>query len=257
MNIWFTADHHFNHPGIIRVCRRPFEITLDGLAAMNEALIAAWNARVQKHDTVYHLGDFLWRGDPQKFLARLNGNVVFMRGNHDARNFHNKVPGVHDVKLVNVPTATNPEQQVWLSHYAHRTWPKSHYGTWHLYGHSHSSLWDDPNALSMDVGVDTRPDFAPYSVDEIAAHMARKRFKPVDHHGRQETAEDKAEVLASLEPTRKEVLLRAAYDLLKKADEAHFVEQATAITVHYDDAECDGHCLMEDIAAELGIENEK
>lgn len=53
---------------------------------------------------------------------------------------------------------------------------------------------------------------------------------------------------------RKTVLLKAAYDLLKQADEAHFVEQATDIVVHYDDADCDGSCLMDDIAHELGIE---
>lgn len=54
---------------------------------------------------------------------------------------------------------------------------------------------------------------------------------------------------------RKIVLLRAAYDLLKKSEESHFVKQATAIVVHYDDADCDGYCLMEDIALELGIED--
>ena len=58
------------------------------------------------------------------------------------------------------------------------------------------------------------------------------------------------------EPTRIRVLLHAAYDLLKQAEEAHFVEQATEIVVHYDDADCDGFCLMEDIATELGIEDE-
>lgn len=55
---------------------------------------------------------------------------------------------------------------------------------------------------------------------------------------------------------RRLVLLRAAYDLLKQAEEDHFVRQATEITVHYDDTECDGYCLMEDIATELGIEEE-
>ncbi len=55
---------------------------------------------------------------------------------------------------------------------------------------------------------------------------------------------------------RKTILLKAAYDLLKKAEEGHYVEQATAIVVHYDDADCDGHCLMEDIANELQIEEE-
>jgi len=75
-------------------------------------------------------------------------------------------------------------------------------------------------------------------------------------HMRSVLADTKTELLATKEPTRKEVLLRAAYDLLKKADEEHFVEQATVITIHYDDAECDGSCLMQDIATELGIERE-
>ena len=53
---------------------------------------------------------------------------------------------------------------------------------------------------------------------------------------------------------RKLILLRAAYDLLKQAKGDHFVRAATEITVHYDDADCDGYCLMQDIAIELGIE---
>lgn len=54
---------------------------------------------------------------------------------------------------------------------------------------------------------------------------------------------------------RKEVLLRAAYDLLKRADQSYYVEQATSILVRFDDANCDGYCLMEDIAYELGLED--
>lgn len=52
---------------------------------------------------------------------------------------------------------------------------------------------------------------------------------------------------------RKEILLRAAYDLLKRSTEGSYVEEATSILVRYDDANCDGYCLMEDIADELDI----
>jgi hypothetical protein len=45
-------------------------------------------------------------------------------------------------------------QPIWLSHYAHRVWMRSHHGAWHLYGHGHHSLPDDPHARSIDVGVD-------------------------------------------------------------------------------------------------------
>lgn len=57
-------------------------------------------------------------------------------------------------------------------------------------------------------------------------------------------------------PDRKSVLLRAAYDLLTTADRAHFVEEAGSILTHYDNCDCDGSCLREDIAHELGIDSE-
>jgi len=49
------------------------------------------------------------------------------------------------------------------------------------YGHSHGTLPDDPNARSMDVGVDCN-DYAPFALDDILLKMYRKAFKPVDHH---------------------------------------------------------------------------
>ena len=53
---------------------------------------------------------------------------------------------------------------------------------------------------------------------------------------------------------RKVVLLRAAYDMLKKCNDSHVVISPMETTVFYDEADCDGSCLMEDIANELGIE---
>ena len=50
---------------------------------------------------------------------------------------------------------------------------------------------------------------------------------------------------------RKLVLLRACYDMLKKIDESHYVISPFETTVRYDDADCDGSCLMEDIKCEL------
>mgnify|MGYP001179480078 CR=1 FL=1 len=55
---------------------------------------------------------------------------------------------------------------------------------------------------------------------------------------------------------RKDVLLRAAYDLLKRASQDHYVREATSILTRFDDANCDGYCLMEDIATELRLESE-
>jgi hypothetical protein len=51
---------------------------------------------------------------------------------------------------------------------------------------------------------------------------------------------------------RKAVLLRAAYDLLKKQENSRIALYLLSETVYYDGADCDGECLMEDIKNELG-----
>lgn len=53
--------------------------------------------------------------------------------------------------------------------------------------------------------------------------------------------------------TRKDILLRAAFDMLKKCNDSPTVISPMETTVFYDDADCDGLCLMKDIAIELGI----
>ena len=55
---------------------------------------------------------------------------------------------------------------------------------------------------------------------------------------------------------RKAILLRACYDLLVKAEQSRYVIDVMRTTVWYDDADCDGFCLKDDIATELGIEEE-
>ena len=74
------------------------------------------------------------------------------------------------------------KRRIVLCHYAFRVWNKSHRGAWHLYGHSHGSLPDDPNSLSFDAGVDCH-EFTPISYERVKEIMAEKRFLPVDHHG--------------------------------------------------------------------------
>ncbi len=50
---------------------------------------------------------------------------------------------------------------------------------------------------------------------------------------------------------RSNLLLLKTMELLKKQDESPYVLNILEQTVNYDDAECDGSCLVEDIEAHL------
>lgn len=165
MTVWFTADSHFSHRNIIKYCNRPFS----SVAEMDETMIANWNDRVSQHDTVYHLGDFMFGKNQLRILQRLNGRKHLILGNHD-----------RDVSLADgwiwinhYAEVTCSKQHIVLFHYAMKVWNRSYYGSWHLFGHSHGTLPDDSNSLSFDVGVDCH-DFKPLSFEEVKQMMRPK-----------------------------------------------------------------------------------
>jgi len=179
VSIWFTADTHFGHANIIRYSNRPFA----SVAEMDEELITRWNQRVQPDDRVYHLGDFTLGGPEQAagYFARLNGEILVVPGGHDWRwlkgGGYRSRSGLEVTVLPPLCTIKVPlpglgrHQVVVLCHYAMRVWDRSHYGSWHLYGHSHGSLPPLPN--SLDVGVDVW-DYQPVSVELVMARILRQ-----------------------------------------------------------------------------------
>lgn len=181
---YFTSDTHFGHKNIIAHSHRPFKTTEE----MGAVLIENWNAVVNPTDTVYHLGDFALCNSKRatEILHSLHGEIHLILGNHDSwlkgQRRRDLFASVSQLKRVTVE-----DQIVVLCHYAMRVWERSHKGVWQLYGHSHGSLPDDPNALSLDVGVDTElAGYAPVSMDQLREAMARKEWQPVDHHQERE-----------------------------------------------------------------------
>ena len=70
----------------------------------------------------------------------------------------------------------------------------------------------------------------------------------------------RAALYALEEKDRAIVLLRASHDLLKKQHDNSYVLNLLAEVVFYDEADCDGNCLMEDIEYyfdEIGVEMNK
>jgi calcineurin-like phosphoesterase family protein len=201
MDIWFSSDFHFNHKNIVRGTSewgtdleqqvRDF----DTLEQHNERLIKNINACVKGGDALYFLGDWSFGGfeSIRKLRERLYAtNIHFVLGNHDHHIDNNK----DEIRQLfsSVNQYINKRiggQRMFLCHYAMRVWDKSHHGSWHLYGHSHGSLpdykADKGHSLfkSMDVGIDTHPEFRPYHFDEIAEIMKNRIILQVDHHNRE------------------------------------------------------------------------
>lgn len=84
--VFLTSDTHFGHAGVCRFTEA------DGVTKirpwtdpdeMDEEMIRRWNDTVRPNDKVYHLGDVVINRKALKTLARLNGDKVLIRGNHD------------------------------------------------------------------------------------------------------------------------------------------------------------------------------
>ena len=178
MSTWFTADTHFGHANVIRYCDRPY----NSLSEMDNALVANWNQVIRPNNVVYHLGDFTLRGQKQAnaYFSRLNGRISVVPGGHDKRwaskkEYRSKsghpvviLPPLITIKL-QIPRLSQ-SQIIVLCHYAMRVWDRSHYGSWHLYGHSHCNL---PKHLkSLDVGVDCW-NYFPVSLEQVAGEIGK------------------------------------------------------------------------------------
>ena len=178
-NIYFTSDHHFGHKNIIKFSKRPFE----NIDEMDEILIQKWNEKVKPEDEVYYLGDLglCSISKMRKILERLNGKIYLINGNHEsaAQGCSTRFEWIKDYHelVIKDDEFERGKQLVVLFHYAIREWNASHWGTYHLYGHSHGSLSDDPTSLSFDIGVDCH-DFYPLSYQEVKAIMKTKTWTP-------------------------------------------------------------------------------
>jgi calcineurin-like phosphoesterase family protein len=194
MNIWFTSDTHFGHTNIagpsISVWKDGYR-NFNSVQEMNDALVNNFNKIVGEDDILYHLGDWSFGGVHNIYYFRkslIYKNIHLILGNHDQH--------IRDKEIKFLDSSFNPmdlfnsvqdvftgkigKREFHLSHYSHQVWPASHKGVIHLFGHSHGSL--KGIGRSMDVGVDTHPEFRPYHINEIIKIMDKIPVNFIDHH---------------------------------------------------------------------------
>jgi calcineurin-like phosphoesterase family protein len=193
---WVTSDTHFGHTNVIKYSNRPYA----NADEMDEALIKNWNSVVKPEHTIFHLGDFSFK-DPEQYLRRLQGKIIYIPGNHDQMFYKNKklldyfenAAMLHEVtkRIDGVKFNLQAEIKyddgargglIVLNHYANLVWNKSHHGALMLHGHSHGSLRYPKVMRAMDVGVDPMGYF-PIRLDDAVARLSKITPPTFDHHG--------------------------------------------------------------------------
>ena len=141
MKNYYIADLHFGHERILAFDNRPFST----LEEMEQELILRWNTVVEPGDTVYILGDFCWKveADWIRILAKLNGNKVLIRGNHDLKKFSDKLKkqfqDIRDIKII-----MDGKYSVVMCHYPLMFYPHDNYENMvMLCGHVHLTAEND------------------------------------------------------------------------------------------------------------------
>lgn len=172
MAIFFTADTHFGHAGILND-KLTREGRFDSVEDMDNCIIDGINSTVARQDELWHLGDFGWT--PKRYghyRQRLNVRKLHvLRGNHDRASLGKYVSTFEMLIL-----RSFKKMPFVLCHYPIYSWPAKVYGSVHLYGHCHAMAETrlseiTPIRRSLDAGIDNAyrllGTHRPFSLDEI------------------------------------------------------------------------------------------
>lgn len=188
--LFFASDYHFCHANVIKYDERPFS----SVDEMNDELVRRWNNKVSDDDIVMYLGDFCFNPHrAQEFLDKLNGQIHFILGNHDRLKDILRLKGLASVSdkkdiYVKDDNAQRGYQHMVLFHYAILQWEKSHHGSIHIHGHSHQSMYKNPEMAwyykrrVLDAGCNGW-NYEPFSYNEALDRVKNNLVSVnIDHH---------------------------------------------------------------------------
>ena len=144
--VFLVSDTHFGHAGVCHFLQNDGVTKLrpwNNPEEMDEEMIRRWNDRVRPNDKVYHLGDVVINRRALKTLARLNGDKVLIKGNHDIFRLEEYTPYFRDIRGYHVMNG------MILSHIPVHEESLGRFGT-NIHGHLHS------NRVMKDGQIDSR-----------------------------------------------------------------------------------------------------
>jgi len=171
--VFLVSDTHFGHKGVCHFTRNDGVTKLrpwDTPEEMDEAMVKSWNERVGPKDKVYHLGDVVINRRALPTLARLNGDKVLIRGNHDI------FPDDEYRKYFRELRAYHVVEGMIFSHIPIHEESLGRFGV-NIHGHLHS------NRVIKDGSVDKRyhcvcveqtPDFAPILFEDVKKRIIKE-----------------------------------------------------------------------------------
>ena len=175
-----------------RKAEKALRISKETIQRMDQGILDNTNKKVGYDDWLIINGDFCFgdEKDWENYRRIINCRyVILCLGNHDIDTVWEN--GYPEEKLLfdeKIFTKVFPHgkpmtflihgRKYVVGHYAMRVWDQSHRGSAMFYGHTHGALYDDPNILSFDVGVDCH-DYTPLCIpddtDKILAKKTRKK----------------------------------------------------------------------------------
>lgn len=199
--IWVSSDWHLGHNNIVKGCTRWTRTEqcrdFKTLSQHDEILLGNINKCVKPDDYLYFLGDFSFGGKENIWLFRDRiqcKNIIFIGGNHDKHIRSNTIL-TKEKEFKNAQDLFSSYTELLekkignetfiMCHYPFRTWHKIGKGSIMLHGHTHGNLdtyIKGKNILkTMDVGIDTHPEFRPYHIDEIRKIMEKRTAVDIEN----------------------------------------------------------------------------
>lgn len=200
--LFFTSDQHFCHLNLLGkeddvrtkylIGKYPEAASFspeEMCALMNKEIALQYNAVVPNEGVVVFLGDFMFgnkKFPPDPSIQKtLKGKKYIVVGNHDdfpeMSGWEEVFPG--DLTLRVKHPRLKESVYLFLSHYPHVSWNRSHYGVVHLHGHSHGRVpIQIPNTFDVGVdnalvnGIDREFPFAPYSLEWLLDRFGKPAY---------------------------------------------------------------------------------